>query len=49
MSCFQELQKQTADALSAIRIVPVLALESVEDGVKICEIFNRIGLKGAEI
>lgn len=49
MSSFEELQKNTADALSGIRIVPVLALESVEDGMKICEIFNRVGLKGAEI
>lgn len=49
MSFFEALQKQTAEALSGIRIVPVLALESVEDGMKICGIFNRAGLKGAEI
>lgn len=49
MNSFVEQQKATAVALGKIRIVPVLALESVADGVKICEIFARQGLLGAEI
>ena len=46
---FTEKHLEAAAALAAIRIVPVLALESVEDGLKICEIFNKAGLCGAEI
>ncbi|MBO5762283.1 MAG: bifunctional 4-hydroxy-2-oxoglutarate aldolase/2-dehydro-3-deoxy-phosphogluconate aldolase [Lentisphaeria bacterium] len=49
MSNFAEGQKNTAAALAGIRIVPVLALNSVEEGVRICEIFNKVGLPGAEI
>ena len=49
MSDFVAKQKETAAALAAIRIVPVLALEKVEDGLKICQIFAEQGLPGAEI
>ena len=49
MSNFAEGQKNTAAALAGIRIVPVLALNSVEEGIRICEIFNKVGLPGAEI
>jgi len=49
MSSFEDIQKHTAEALSSIRIVPVLALESVADGVHICSLCSKLGLKGAEI
>ncbi len=49
MNEFMEKQLAAAAALRQIRIVPVLALESVADGVRICEIFSRHGLSGAEI
>ncbi len=49
MSEFVTRQKETAAALAAIRIVPVLALDKVEDGLKICRIFAEQGLPGAEI
>ena len=46
---FTEKHLEAAKALAAIRIVPVLALETLEDGMKICEIFSKAGLGGAEI
>ncbi len=46
---FAKKQQETADALAAVRIVPVLALDSVEDGMKICGIFAEAGLLAAEI
>lgn len=49
MSTFIESQQAAASALRKVRIVPVLALNSVADGVKICEIFVRRGLPAAEI
>lgn len=49
MSEFIKQQQATAAALAGIRIVPVLALNSVEDGLKICGIFDKCGLAGAEI
>ena len=49
MNEFAKKQQETAAALAAVRIVPVLALETVADGMKICEIFAREGLLAAEI
>lgn len=49
MSDFTKKQQETAAALNKIKIVPVLALNSVEDGMKICRIFAEQGLLGAEI
>ncbi len=49
MSDFADGQKRTVAALAAVRIVPVLALNSVEDGLKICRIFAEQGLPAAEI
>ncbi len=49
MSDLIEQHQNTAAALRKVRIVPVLALESVEDGMKACEIFARHGLNAAEI
>lgn len=47
-----EYQKKSAAAverLSAIRIIPVLVLNSVEKGLRICELLERCGLPAAEI
>lgn len=49
MNTYQEKSKKAVNALSQIKIVPVLVLETVADGVKICELLNRLGLPGAEI
>lgn len=49
MNLYQENSARTIKALSQIRIVPVLVLENVADGMKICELFSRLGLPGAEI
>lgn len=35
--------------LSQIKIVPVLAIESVDDGLRMCELLNEHGLRTAEI
>ncbi len=49
MNAYQTNSAATIKALSQIKIVPVLVLETVADGVKICELFNQLGLPGAEI
>jgi 2-dehydro-3-deoxyphosphogluconate aldolase/(4S)-4-hydroxy-2-oxoglutarate aldolase len=46
---FGELGLQTASKLASIRIVPVLVLNSVEDGMKMCAVLDRCGLRAAEI
>lgn len=46
---FTEKQLAAADALDKVKIVPVLALNSVEDGLKICGIFSQAGLNAVEI
>jgi len=49
MNLYQEKSAQIIEVLSQIKIVPVLALETVADGLKICELFASIGLNAAEI
>lgn len=49
MNVYQEKSAQTIKALSHIKIVPVLVLETVADGVKLCGLLNQHGLPGAEI
>jgi 2-dehydro-3-deoxyphosphogluconate aldolase/(4S)-4-hydroxy-2-oxoglutarate aldolase len=49
MSSYQEESVKIVKSLSAIKIIPVLALETVADGVKICELLNNHGLLSAEI
>lgn len=46
---FEELGIQTAARLSAVKIVPVLVLNSVEDGMKMCAVLEKCGLRAAEI
>ncbi|MFA7229938.1 MAG: bifunctional 4-hydroxy-2-oxoglutarate aldolase/2-dehydro-3-deoxy-phosphogluconate aldolase [Victivallaceae bacterium] len=35
--------------LAKVKIVPVLAIEKVEDGIRMCEVLRNCGLMGAEI
>jgi 2-dehydro-3-deoxyphosphogluconate aldolase/(4S)-4-hydroxy-2-oxoglutarate aldolase len=46
---FQENCAAVVTALSEIKIVPVLVLDDVESGVKMCEILVECGLPAAEI
>ena len=49
MSDFASAVLASAERLSAIRIVPVLVLSSVEEGMTMCSILSRCGLPAAEI
>ena len=49
MSCFQKKSIATAEKLAEIKIVPVLVLNSVEEGLKVGEILVSEGLPAAEI
>jgi 2-dehydro-3-deoxyphosphogluconate aldolase/(4S)-4-hydroxy-2-oxoglutarate aldolase len=49
MSFFSEQVEQVIICLEQVQVVPVLAIEEVKDGIKMCEILNRQGLKSAEI
>ena len=40
---------RAAEKLAAFRIVPVLVLNSVEEGLQMCSILDRCGLRAAEI
>jgi 2-dehydro-3-deoxyphosphogluconate aldolase/(4S)-4-hydroxy-2-oxoglutarate aldolase len=46
---FQENSEKVVKALSEIKIVPVLVLNDVESGLKMCEILVKQGLPAAEI
>ena len=46
---FEENCSAIIKALAEVRVVPVLALETVEDGLKMAEILDRCGLRAAEI
>ncbi len=49
MSSYDEKIDAVAAKLSCLKVVPVLAIEKVEDGLKMCELLDRCGLKIAEI
>ncbi|MHB9138052.1 MAG: bifunctional 4-hydroxy-2-oxoglutarate aldolase/2-dehydro-3-deoxy-phosphogluconate aldolase [Victivallaceae bacterium] len=49
MSAYNEKVEAVVVKLSRFKIVPVLAIEKVEDGLKMCELLDRCGLKIAEI
>ena len=49
MSSYNEIVNKCVGELEKIKIVPVLAIENVKDGVKMCEILNDNNLKAAEI
>ena len=49
MSSFEVNASAAAERLASIRIVPVLVLNSLEDGMKMCSILQEKGLPAAEI
>lgn len=49
MFSYNEKVEAVVLRLSQLKIVPVLAIEKVEDGLKMCEVLDRCGLKIAEI
>jgi 2-dehydro-3-deoxyphosphogluconate aldolase/(4S)-4-hydroxy-2-oxoglutarate aldolase len=49
MTTYREKEQEVARQLRACRVVPVLALESVEDGLRLAEVLCRAGLPVAEI
>ncbi|WP_028974451.1 bifunctional 4-hydroxy-2-oxoglutarate aldolase/2-dehydro-3-deoxy-phosphogluconate aldolase [Spirochaeta cellobiosiphila] len=49
MSNFHEKTEAVVEALGKVKVVPVLAIEKVEDGIKMCQILDECGLKAAEI
>ena len=49
MEQFQQNVKVVLDRLSAIRIVPVLVLDNLEDGLKMCSVLQEKQLPAAEI
>jgi len=49
MSYYDDRVESVAAILKQYKIVPVLTIEKVEDGLKMCELLNRCGLKVAEI
>jgi len=49
MSDYKEKCDAVVQALGKVKVVPVLAIEKVEDGIKMCKVLNDCGLKAAEI
>lgn len=49
MNIFTENVEKVTHRLNQIKIVPVLAIDDVNDGLRMCEILNRQGLYAAEI
>ncbi len=49
MSDYQKKCDEIVQAMGQVKVVPVLAIEKVEDGVKMCQVLNDNGLKAAEI
>jgi 2-dehydro-3-deoxyphosphogluconate aldolase/(4S)-4-hydroxy-2-oxoglutarate aldolase len=49
MSAYNEKVEAVVGKLGRFKIVPVLAIEKVEDGLRMCELLDRCGLKIAEI
>jgi len=46
---FDEACKQAAERLSKVKVVPVIAVDEVDIGVKLCSILREAGLNCAEI
>lgn len=49
MKIYQEAVSSAVDVLSGVGVIPVLVLENVSDGMKMCSILHEKGLKAAEI
>jgi 2-dehydro-3-deoxyphosphogluconate aldolase/(4S)-4-hydroxy-2-oxoglutarate aldolase len=46
---YADAQKELTRRLSGIGLIPVLVIERVDDGLRLCELFQRHGLNAAEI
>jgi 2-dehydro-3-deoxyphosphogluconate aldolase/(4S)-4-hydroxy-2-oxoglutarate aldolase len=49
VNSYQEKCNRIVDALGSVKVIPVLAIDRVEDGIKMCEVLDSCGLKAAEI
>ncbi len=49
MNAYEKHSSEAAQALRAVRIIPVLAVEQAEDGVRLCRLLDACGLHAAEI
>ncbi len=49
MSNYKEKSDDIVKKLAAVKVVPVLAIEDVDDGIKMCEILQEKGLNAAEV
>ena len=49
MSDYQKKCDAIVKAMGQVKVIPVLAIDTVEDGVKMCEVLDSCGLKAAEI
>ena len=49
MDFYQNEVASIVTLLKDVKIIPVLAIEKIEDGIKVCELLNKCGLKAAEI
>ncbi len=45
MDFYQSEVSSVVELLKDIKIIPVLAIEKVEDGIRVCELLNKCGLK----
>ncbi len=49
MDSYKQKCDKIVDRLGKVKVIPVLAIEDVKDGIKMCEILNESGLMAAEI
>ncbi len=49
MDFYQSEVSSVVTLLKDVKIIPVLAIEKLKDGIKVCELLNKCGLKAAEI
>ena len=49
MNFYQSEVENVVKLLKEVKVIPVLAVEKVEDGIKVCELLDNCGLKAAEI
>ena len=49
MTPYEATVNAVCEELDKLKIIPVLAIEKLEDGMKMCELLNKNGLKTAEI
>ncbi len=49
MTPYEATVDAVCEELAKLKIIPVLAIEKLEDGMKMCELLNKNGLKTAEI